>query len=165
MNAVIQGLIIIIIGIGGCLSYFYLSNLLLEKVLFPPRGENAGRNINRANMIRPWLFSFPVIFMMGVYIVYPIFETLRLSLTDRDLGDAFVGLANYQQLFNDTKFWEAMRNNLLWLIVVPATCTAFGPPDRRTDRPHCLGQHRQVDLLHAHGDLVCRLLGGLHAVV
>ena len=126
MNAVIQGLIIIIIGIGGCLSYFYLSNQLLEKVLFPPRGENAGRNINRANMIRPWLFSFPVIFMMGVYIVYPVFETLRLSLTDRDAGDAFVGLANYQQLFNDTKFWEAMRNNLLWLIVVPATCTAFG---------------------------------------
>ena len=126
MNAVIQGLIIIIIGIGGCLGYFYLSNLLLEKVLFPPRGENAGRNINRANMIRPWLFSFPVIFMIGVYMVYPIFETLRLSLTDRDAGDAFVGLANYQQLFNDPKFWEAMRNNLLWLIVVPATCTAFG---------------------------------------
>ena len=126
MNAVIEGLIIIIIGIGGCLGYFYLSNQLLEKVLFPPRGENAGRNINRANMIRPWLFSFPVIFMMGVYIVYPIFETLRLSLTDRDLGDAFVGLANYQHLFNDTKFWEAMRNNLLWLIVVPATCTVFG---------------------------------------
>ena len=39
MNAAIQGLIIIIIGIGGCLSYFYLSNQLLDKVLFPPRGE------------------------------------------------------------------------------------------------------------------------------
>jgi alpha-glucoside transport system permease protein len=126
MDTAIQGFIIIFIGIGGCLGYFYFSNQLLEKVLFPPRGENAGRNINRANMIRPWLFSLPVIFMMGVYIVYPIFETLRLSLTDRDAGDAFVGLANYQHLFNDTKFWEAMRNNLLWLIVVPATCTAFG---------------------------------------
>ena len=126
MDTAIQGFIIIFIGIGGCLGYFYLSNQLLEKVLFPPRGENAGRNINRANMIRPWLFSLPVIFMMGVYIVYPIFETLRLSLTDRDAGDAFVGLANYQHLFNDTKFWEAMRNNLLWLIVVPATCTVFG---------------------------------------
>ena len=126
MDTAIQGFIIIFIGIGGCLGYFYLSNQLLEKVLFPPRGENAGRNINRANMIRPWLFSLPVIFMMGVYIVYPIFETLRLSLTDRDAGDAFVGLANYQQLFSDPKFWEAMRNNTLWLIVVPATCTAFG---------------------------------------
>ena len=126
MNAEIQGLIIIISGVGGCLGYFYLSNQLLDKVLYPPRGENAGDNINRANMIRPWLFSFPAIFMIGVYTVYPVFETLRLSLTDRDAGDAFVGLANYQQLFSDTKFWEAMRNNLLWLIVVPATCTAFG---------------------------------------
>ena len=49
-----------------------------------------------------------------------------MSLTDREAGDAFVGLANYQQLFSDPKFWEAMRNNTLWLIVVPATCTAFG---------------------------------------
>ena len=63
---------------------------------------------------------------MGVYIVYPVFETLRLSLTDRDLGGAFVGLANYQQMFSETTFWEAMRNNMLWLIVVPAACTAFG---------------------------------------
>ncbi len=126
MNAAVQGLIIIIIGIGGCLSYFYLSNQLLDKVLFPPRGENAGNNITRANLVRPWLFLFPAMFMMGVYIVYPVFETLRLSLTDRDLGGAFVGLANYQQMFSETKFWEAMRNNMLWLSVVPAACTAFG---------------------------------------
>ncbi len=126
MNAAIQGLIIIIIGIGGCLSYFYLSNQLLDKVLFPPRGENAGNNITRANLVRPWLFLFPAMFMMGVYIVYPVFETLRLSLTDRDLGGAFVGLANYQRMFSETKFWEAMRNNMLWLSVVPAACTAFG---------------------------------------
>ncbi len=126
MNAAIQGLIIIIIGIGGCLSYFYLSNQLLDKVLFPPRGKNAGDNITRANLVRPWLFLFPAIFMMGVYIVYPVFETLRLSLTDRYLGGAFVGLANYRQMFSETKFWEAMRNNMLWLSVVPAACTAFG---------------------------------------
>ena len=126
MNTEIQGLITIILGIGGCLGYFYLSNQLLDKVLFPPRGENVGRNINRANMIRPWLFSFPVIFLVGVYTVYPVFETLRLSLTDRDLGGAFVGLANYQQLFSDPKFLDALYNNLLWLIVVPATCAVFG---------------------------------------
>ena len=126
MNAAIQGLIIIIIGIGGCLAYFYLSNQLLEKVLFPPRGENAGDNITRANMIRPWLFLFPTLFLMGVYMAYPVFETLRLSLTDRNAGGAFVGLANYQKMFRETVFWEAMRNNMLWLIVVPAASTAFG---------------------------------------
>ena len=43
MNTALQGLIIIISGVGGCLAYFYLSNQLLDKVLFPPRGKNAGR--------------------------------------------------------------------------------------------------------------------------
>ena len=126
MNTALQGLIIIIIGVGGCLGYFYLSNQLLDKVLFPPRGKNAGDNINRANMIRPWLFSFPVIFVGGVYLVYPIFETLRLSFTDRDAGGAFVGLANYQEMFSQKMFLEAWRNDILWLSVVPTASTTIG---------------------------------------
>lgn len=126
MNPAFQGLITIIIGVGGCIAYFYLSNQFLDKVLFPARGPKAGRNINRANMIRPWLFLFPAIFALGLYLAYPVFETLRLSLTDRDAGGAFVGLENYQQMFGEAKFWEALRNNMLWLIVVPAASTAMG---------------------------------------
>ena len=63
---------------------------------------------------------------LGLYLAYPVFETLRLSLTDRSAGGAFVGLDNYTQMFGEPKFWEAMRNNMLWLIVVPAASTAFG---------------------------------------
>ncbi|WP_415404280.1 carbohydrate ABC transporter permease [Tateyamaria sp. SN3-11] len=126
MNPALQGLLTIIVGVGGCIGYFYLSNQFLDKVLYPARGPNAGQNINRANMVRPWLFLFPALFALGLYLAYPVFETLRLSLTDRDLGGAFVGLANYQQMFSEPKFWEAMRNNMLWLIVVPAAATAFG---------------------------------------
>ncbi|MEM6760681.1 MAG: sugar ABC transporter permease [Pseudomonadota bacterium] len=126
MNPALQGLLTIVIGVGGCLGYFYLSNQFLDKVLFPARGPEAGRNINRANMVRPWLFVFPAVFALGLYLAYPVIETLRLSLTDRDQGGAFVGLANYQQMFSEPKFWEAMRNNMLWLVVVPAASTAFG---------------------------------------
>ena len=126
MNPAFQGLITIIIGVGGCIAYFYLSNQFLDKVLYPAKGPKAGQNINRANMIRPWLFLFPAMFALGLYLAYPVFETLRLSLTDRDQGGAFVGLANYNQMFAEPKFWEALRNNLLWLIVVPAASTAFG---------------------------------------
>jgi alpha-glucoside transport system permease protein len=100
--------------------YFYFSNQFLDKVLFPPRGPNAGRNINRANAIRPWLFLFPAMFALGLYLAYPVFETLRLSLTDRSAGGAFVGLANYAQMFGEDKFWEAVINNLMWLLIVPA---------------------------------------------
>lgn len=126
MHPALQGLLTIIIGVGGCIGYFYFSNRFLDKVLFPAKGENAGRNINRANMVRPWLFLFPAIFALGLYLAYPVFETLRLSVTDRDAGGAFVGLANYRQMFGEAKFWEALRNNFLWLLIVPALSTAFG---------------------------------------
>lgn len=126
MHPAIQGILTIVIGVSGCVGYFYFSNQFLDKVIFPAKGPNAGRNINRANQIRPWLFLFPAIFALGLYLAYPVFETLRLSFTDREQGGAFVGLSNYSQLVSEPKFWEAMRNNMLWLIVVPALSTAFG---------------------------------------
>ena len=126
MNPALQGLLTIAIGVGGCVGYFYLSNQILDRFIFPARGSHAGRNINRANMVRPWLFMLPAILALGLYLAYPVVETLRLSVTDRSLDGAFVGLANYSQMVSEQKFWEAMRNNMLWLIVVPAASTAFG---------------------------------------
>ena len=125
-NPALLGLVTIVVGVGACLGYFYFSNLILDRVIFPASGPNAGRNINRANLVRPWLFLFPALFALTVYLAYPVFETLRLSLTDRAQGGAFVGLDNYRQMTNEAKFWEAVRNNMLWLIVVPAASTAFG---------------------------------------
>ncbi|QPM89721.1 carbohydrate ABC transporter permease [Pseudooceanicola algae] len=128
MNPMLQGIGIILIGLSGCIAYFYLSNLILDRVLFPARGPNAGRNINRANLWRPWLFMFPAIFALSLYLAYPVFETLRLSLMQRVAGGGYewVGLNNYQRMMQDSKFWEAMRNNMLWLLVVPAAATGFG---------------------------------------
>ncbi|WP_417263170.1 carbohydrate ABC transporter permease [Celeribacter sp.] len=126
MHPALQGLLTIAIGVGACIGYFYFSNIILDKVIFPARGQNAGRNINRANLIRPWLFLLPGLLALGLYLAYPVVETLRLSLTDRDLGGAYVGLENYRKMSGDPKFWEAMRNNAFWLLVVPAMSTAFG---------------------------------------
>jgi len=128
MNPAIQGLITIIIGVGGCVGYFYGANLLLDKVLLKPTGPNAGRNINRANMIRPWLFLMPALLALGLYLAYPVFATLRLSFLERLPGNeyAFVGLDNYTKMFAEPKFIEALRNNVLWLVVVPAAATGFG---------------------------------------
>lgn len=123
MHPVLQALIVIVVGVGGCVGYFYLSNLFLDKVLFPARGPKAGQNTSRANMIRPWLFLLPAMIALGLYLAYPVFATLWLSL-NRD-GE-FVRLANYAQMMGEPKFWESMRNNMLWLVVVPAASTAFG---------------------------------------
>ncbi|MBP1853152.1 carbohydrate ABC transporter permease [Rhizobium halophytocola] len=124
MNPAIQAVITIVIGVGGCIGYFYLSNLVLDRVLFRADGPNAGRNINRANMIRPWLFLFPAIVALGLYLAYPVVATLWLSVTTR--SGAFIGLENYSRMAGEAKFWEALRNNMLWLIIVPAASTACG---------------------------------------
>ncbi len=126
MHPALQGVLTIAIGVGGCVGYFYFSNLVLDKVVFPASGPNIGRNINRANLVRPWLFLFPAVFALTLYLAYPVVETLRLSVTDREAGGAFIGLQNYLQMLEEPKFWEALRNNFLWLLIVPALSTAFG---------------------------------------
>ena len=75
MEQAFQALTVIVLGVGGCVGYFYLSNLLLDHVLFPARGPNMGRNINRASMVRPWLFLFPALFALGLYLAYPVVAT------------------------------------------------------------------------------------------
>ena len=39
MSPALQGLITIIIGVAGCVGYFYASNAVLDKVIFPPRAR------------------------------------------------------------------------------------------------------------------------------
>jgi alpha-glucoside transport system permease protein len=124
MHPALQAVFVILIGVGGCITYFYASNLVLDKVIFPAKGPNAGRNTNRANMIRPWLFLFPALALLCLYLAYPVFATAWLSLKDKT--GAFVGLQNYSAMFNEPKFVESLKNNMVWLIVVPAASTAFG---------------------------------------
>lgn len=124
MHPALQAVFVILIGVGGCITYFYASNIILDKVIFPAKGPNAGRNTNRANMIRPWLFLFPALALLCLYLAYPVFATAWLSLQGKT-GE-FVGLQNYSAMFNEPKFVESLKNNMVWLIVVPAASTAFG---------------------------------------
>lgn len=127
MEQLIWAMVTVVIGVAGCALYFYLSNWVLDLAL-PARGADpvvAGRNINRANVIRPWLFLAPALLSLGVYLVYPVISSIWLSMHDR-LGQTFVGTSNFVWMFNDPGFRESMFNNMLWLIVVPAAATAMG---------------------------------------
>jgi alpha-glucoside transport system permease protein len=128
MTPALQAVITIMVGVGGCIGYFFVSNLLIDKVFFPATGPNAGRSITRANLIRPWLFLAPAIIALGLYLAYPVFATFWLSLHQQRAGNVseFVGLANYSAMMAEPKFWESLRNNMLWLVVVPALATLFG---------------------------------------
>lgn len=114
----------IIVGVAACVAYFYFSNLILDRV-FPARGPDIGANIQHANAIRPWLFLGPAVVLLGVYLVYPVFNSIFLSLHD-STGENYVGHSNYAWLVADSKFRESFLNNMLWLVIVPAASTFFG---------------------------------------
>jgi alpha-glucoside transport system permease protein len=57
--------------------------------------------------------------------MYPIVATIVASLQDAT-GTRFVGLANYRELFTNHQTLVAIRNNVAWVLVVPASVTAFG---------------------------------------
>ena len=125
MSPIVQGLLTIVIGVGGCVGYFWASNMVLDKVIFPAQSKNPGRNINRANMVRPWLFLFPAMFALGLYLVYPVIGSFWRSLFNRS-GDEFIALGNYASLAQDPTFRTAFFNNFLWMLIVPAASTFFG---------------------------------------
>jgi len=125
VTPLLQGMITIVVGVVGCVGYFYLSNWVVDQIIFPARGPNAGRNINRANRIRPWLFLFPAIFALGLYLVYPVIGSFWRSLFNRS-GTEFIGFGNYVALLNESEFRLSVFNNLMWILVVPAGATFIG---------------------------------------
>ena len=127
MEQIFSALLVMLIGIAGCVVYFYGSNVLLDKLCRVQHvtPEVASRNMQRAAMIRPWLFIGPALIALGIYLIYPVFESLRLSLFDRS-GSTFAGLDNYRWLLQDEEFHQSFQNNMLWLVVVPAASTFLG---------------------------------------
>lgn len=62
-----------------------------------------------------WLFVSPALLHLGVFALFPIGYAIWLSFHDWKIlrGDRkFVGLENYQQLFGDGSFWNALLNSL-----------------------------------------------------
>ncbi|WP_233217297.1 carbohydrate ABC transporter permease [Trinickia dabaoshanensis] len=58
----------------------------------------------------------PSILLLGVFLLYPLVGSFRLSLLDwNGLGNGarYAGLANWVHLSHDAVFWQALRNNLL----------------------------------------------------
>ena len=70
-------------------------------------------------------FLAPAIFFLGVWVVYPAIRTLIRSFYS-DAGGEFVWFANYEALFRDETIQTAIKNNVIWVLVVPAGVTALG---------------------------------------
>jgi alpha-glucoside transport system permease protein len=120
--------VMVALAVALLVSYYWGTNFLLDRLLVTtpamPNQVITRRDTLRTR-IRPWLFLAPALFFLGVYLIYPIIETFRLSLFDR-LGQNFEWFDNYVWAYRDATFRQSALNNLGWLIVVPALSTGFG---------------------------------------
>ena len=68
--------------------------------------------------VTPWLFLMPGLLFFSVYVLYPIVQSLIISLYEWDgLSPAiYIGFANYVELVDDEEFYTSLWNNVRWLI-------------------------------------------------
>lgn len=76
-------------------------------------------------LLLPLGFLLPAVFFLGVWVVYPTFATMWRSLFS-DRGDRFVWFDNYERMFTDESVQTAIKNNVLWVLIIPAGVTAVG---------------------------------------
>ena len=76
--------------------------------------------------VASYLFLLPFLLFFIMFVVYPMFMCVYTSFFDSTMGleeDTFIGLKNYQELFRDEKFLNALWNTILIVLVsVPITC-------------------------------------------
>jgi len=104
----------VIIGVVGAVALFWVLNKLVE--LLPGKWEDR---------VKPYALLLPVIAAISLMLLYPAILTINYSFLNAD-GTKSVGMANYTKLFSNSNFQQALLNNLLWLLIVPAVCVALG---------------------------------------
>lgn len=106
---------IVVIGVPFVLvSYIYGTEFVLRAV---PEHRRA--------QVRPWLWLLPALAFLFVFLVYPTIGTIIRSFQDK-AGDAFVGLANYIWFFGSEDAIVALRNNIIWLVLLPILTVGGG---------------------------------------
>ena len=110
----------VLAGIFFFIIYFRLFNFILDYIIkykiISHRYENSIRSI---------IFIAPAFLVLFTFILFPVFETIRLSFYDK-FGREFIGFDNYLWAIKDTEFRRSILNNLGWLLIVPTLSTFFG---------------------------------------
>ena len=103
-------------GILVCILYYSFSNFLFDFISKKDSNESS---------ISAFIFIAPAFIILLIYILCPVFETVRLSFFDK-YGRDFVGINNYIWAVKDPEFRRGILNNLGWLLIVPTLSTFFG---------------------------------------
>ena len=104
----------IVVGVGGVFFLYWAMNRIVD--LLPDRYREG---------VRPYVFVGPALVILGVFLVYPVINTLLISLKDAQ-GEGFVGLDNFKFVFTDESMLRAIRNTLGWIVLVPLFAVSIG---------------------------------------
>jgi alpha-glucoside transport system permease protein len=113
-NRLLVVAVAIVVGVGGVFALFWGMNRFVD--LLPARW--------REN-VRPYVFVGPALVILAVFLVYPVINTIVLSLKDARSQD-FVGLENYEFVFTNEGMLRSIRNTALWIVLVPLVGVSIG---------------------------------------
>lgn len=78
-----------------------------------------------ADRARPWFWIGPALLFLGIFLVYPTIATIVRSFQNRR-GDEFVGIENFAWFFGQDATLSALRNNVLWVVLLPLLVVGIG---------------------------------------
>ncbi|HEY9329559.1 MAG TPA: sugar ABC transporter permease, partial [Streptomyces sp.] len=86
------------------------------------------RRAARHGKLTPWVFMAIALLSEGIFTVFPFLNTIVLAFTDatRLRGGKFVGFDNFTRMWDDERFWRALENSTLYMVVV-VPCMVFLP--------------------------------------
>ena len=75
-----------------------------------------------------WLFLAPYLIFYSWFMLFPIIKGFIISLYKWTIGNerTFVGFGNYKTMFQDSFFWEALRNTLYFVLISTPTLVVIG---------------------------------------
>lgn len=82
---------------------------------------NNSRTQKIRNTLVAYAFMAPALLVLIVFLFYPIIYSLPLALYDYSvLGETkFLGLDNFSRALRDNEFWIAIKNSVVFVLVVP----------------------------------------------
>ena len=118
----------VIIAVGISFLYFGITNWLNTSLARYQAKDSIGRQSNIVEAIQPWIFVGPTLVLLFLFLLVPAMSTLGLSFQEYD---GALSVRNYAFLWDPEslgylQFRLAMRNSLMWLILVPSTCIILG---------------------------------------
>ena len=118
----------VIIAVSISFLYFGITNWLNIGLARTSARGSIGRQSRITEAIQPWIFVGPTLVLLLLFLLVPALSTLRLSFQEYD--GAF-SIRNYAFLWDPDslgylQFRLALRNSLMWLILVPSTCIILG---------------------------------------